>query len=124
MDADTARRRVMAGLTQWATLDSDLVRCVDDGEVDYSDPPRVRVPEGSLFAMGDDESWSPFVDGGSPWLHATLLLTADGSPIVILASQSIKNGRRSPGTYHEVSVNFSFGQRVAELLPRCSSRGL
>jgi len=123
MDAVVARQRIVHGLARWVSLDPDLARCIDDRDVDYSQvdysPLRVRVPENMLFQMTEDGPWAPFLDGSSPWLHANLVMTTDGRPIVTLRMQSFENGRQPSGTYSEIDVNVSFqNQSVAEVVPK------
>jgi len=122
MDLAVTRSRIVDGLSQWVRIDPNRTLCVDEEHVHYgqvdSSPPYVRVPEESLFPMNDDGPWATFLDGGSPWIHANLVLTADGSPILTLSTQSLANGRQPSGTYAEIAVNVSFqNQSVAEIVP-------
>ena len=118
MDAAMARIRIVKALSKWVPIEPDSTRCVDDRRVDYA-PGRVRVPEESLFPMTDDGSWAPFLDGGSPWLHANLVMTVDGRPIVTLATRSLENGRKPSGTHTDIAINVSFQDKsVAEVVRR------
>lgn len=57
---------------------------VDDEAVDYGMPERIYVRRSSLFGLGTQAGWAPFLGDAPSWLHLNLLQCDDGRQVVSL----------------------------------------
>jgi hypothetical protein len=71
-------------LSQWVSIDAAVTVFVADDVLIYSSGERVRAPRAAGFRLGDAGAWERLLAGTPSWLHANLLFTTGGDPVVSL----------------------------------------
>jgi hypothetical protein len=77
-------RVIQSRLRPWFNVEADRVLFVPDEALVYNLGGPIAVPRSAAFTIGDTDAWGRFIAGDLGWLHANLLLTAAGDPVISL----------------------------------------